>query len=110
MAMDPELKAKWVAALRSGEYKQGQGLLNNNERMCCLGVLCEVMQQPKKVSAGGVAQYLFPLVYGSVTFIPEVVCNEIGLGYKNANDLAVYNDTGKSFDFIASNIENRKTI
>jgi hypothetical protein len=34
---------KWVAALRSGRFKQGFGMLNeNNEFFCCLGVLCEV--------------------------------------------------------------------
>lgn len=37
-----EFKAKWVAALRSGEYKQGQGELWNeqNNCYCCLGVAC----------------------------------------------------------------------
>lgn len=32
---------KWVAALRSGEYKQGRRFLNCNGRQCCLGVACE---------------------------------------------------------------------
>lgn len=42
--MDANLKAKWIAALRSGEYQQGAGLLfNEDERAyCCLGVLCAV--------------------------------------------------------------------
>lgn len=42
--MDPEIKAKWIAALRSGEYKQGTGRLYDDltGRFCCLGVLCEV--------------------------------------------------------------------
>jgi hypothetical protein len=42
--MNAELKAKWLAALRSGEFVQGKGeLLNDrqgsNKRYCCLGVL-----------------------------------------------------------------------
>ncbi len=38
--MDKELKAKWVAALRSGEFKQAQGrMLAEDGAMCCLGVL-----------------------------------------------------------------------
>lgn len=43
--MKAELKEKWVAALRSGEYKQGKNLLHNREdnTFCCLGVLCKVM-------------------------------------------------------------------
>lgn len=41
--MNKEIAMKWVAALRSGEYKQGkQCLNNNNEKFCCLGVLCEL--------------------------------------------------------------------
>lgn len=41
--MDPEVKAKWVAALRSGDYKQGEGALKDIEGCnCCLGVLAEI--------------------------------------------------------------------
>ena len=40
--MRPEIKAKWVAALRSGEYKQAQGQLRTDAGFCCLGVLCEL--------------------------------------------------------------------
>lgn len=41
--MDADLKARWVAALRSGEYKQGRGQLQDTKnRYCCLGVLCRV--------------------------------------------------------------------
>jgi hypothetical protein len=35
-----ELKAAWIAALRSGEYKQGKHcLVNQIGEFCCLGVL-----------------------------------------------------------------------
>src|ERR1700761_662468 len=47
--MDPELKAKWVAALRSGAFNQGHDRMCDNEEgdpedsnFCCLGVLCKV--------------------------------------------------------------------
>jgi len=42
--MDATIKRKWVEALRSGEYKQGQGALRDarDNTWCCLGVLCEV--------------------------------------------------------------------
>ena len=48
--MDPGVKAQWVTALRSGEYKQGRGTLHSIEpdgsgmpdTYCCLGVLCEL--------------------------------------------------------------------
>lgn len=32
----------WLAALRSGEYKQATGVLNNGNGFCCLGVACDV--------------------------------------------------------------------
>lgn len=37
--MDPELKAKWVAALRSAEYPQGSQQYFDGNGYCCLGVL-----------------------------------------------------------------------
>lgn len=53
--MNPEIKERWVAALRSGEYQQGFGQLRvrNYEasigeplyRYCCLGVLCDLAAQ-----------------------------------------------------------------
>lgn len=42
--MTPELKQRWVDALRSGDYQQGQSYLANNGSYCCLGVLCEVAE------------------------------------------------------------------
>lgn len=44
--MDKELKAKWIAALRSGEFKQGREYFERYEKFCCLGVLCKVSGNP----------------------------------------------------------------
>jgi len=45
--MTPELKTKWCAALRSGEYKQCRGRLKranqHSASFCCLGVLRHVI-------------------------------------------------------------------
>jgi hypothetical protein len=41
--MNAEVKKKWLAALRSGKYKQGKYTLRTEDNeFCCLGVLCEV--------------------------------------------------------------------
>jgi hypothetical protein len=44
--MNPVVKAKWLTALRSGEYKQGTNRLRTDasegSSFCCLGVLCDV--------------------------------------------------------------------
>ena len=41
MPMNPEIKRRWVEALRSGKYKQGEPgfLLDYEGGYCCLGVL-----------------------------------------------------------------------
>lgn len=44
---------KWVAALRSGNYKQGKGRLRTSgengkqDEFCCLGVWCDLRSKPK---------------------------------------------------------------
>ncbi len=40
--MNQEIKARWVAALRSGEYAQDAGALRTDSGFCCLGVLCDL--------------------------------------------------------------------
>jgi len=40
--MKSQVKEKWIAALRSGEYDQGVGGLRTLTRFCCLGVLCDL--------------------------------------------------------------------
>lgn len=43
--MNPEVKAQWLTALRSGEYAQGSGSLNEDGKFCCLGVLCDLAER-----------------------------------------------------------------
>lgn len=54
--MNAELKAKWIAALKSGEYEQARQVLRHDERFCCLGVLCEVSGVERSDFGGG---YIF---------------------------------------------------
>lgn len=45
--MDPELKATWVKALRSGEFEQARSKLHRKidgqDSYCCYGVLCTLV-------------------------------------------------------------------
>ena len=46
-ALTPEFKKRWVEALRSGEYSQGDSYLmspiaNGEDLYCCLGVACDI--------------------------------------------------------------------
>lgn len=43
--MKPELKAKWLEALRSGHYAQDFEHLRTTKGFCCLGVLLDVFSQ-----------------------------------------------------------------
>ena len=40
--MNSQIKQKWIDALRSGEYPQGQSKLYSGDGFCCLGVLCDI--------------------------------------------------------------------
>jgi hypothetical protein len=40
--MKADIKAKWLADLRSGKFPQTDGVLRNDEGYCCLGVLCDL--------------------------------------------------------------------
>lgn len=55
-----EQKDKWVAALRSGEYKQGKGYLheNSSNTYCCLGVLCETLEFERIEGCGQISYYI----------------------------------------------------
>lgn len=57
--MTPEqqtVRQKWVAALRSGKYKQGKNVLCNvnpetkEKSYCCLGVLCELYAETHSIN------------------------------------------------------------
>lgn len=44
--MDAKLKAEWVAALRSGKYRQARMALHKEGGFCCLGVFCRIAHIP----------------------------------------------------------------
>lgn len=72
--MNPEVKAKWVAALRSGEYKQSRErvLADGRGGFCCLGVLCDLYAKATgsqwEPDVGGLA-----LPNGGLYYPPEFV-------------------------------------
>lgn len=112
--MDPKVKQQWVAALRSGEYKQGQGLLHyhdgGDDRMCCLGVLSHLAYQAE-VCDREVDEYGEFTYSGSNNYLPYRVVDWAGLNTHNPGvleepkNLANLNDAGFTFDQIADLIE-----
>lgn len=112
--MNSEVKAKWLEALRSGEYVQGTGLLRSqDDKFCCLGVLCdlavkdEVIAEPERPTHGGYR-------YGDDSRWDAGLPNEVrkwsgvadlmGLT-PSGRELAHLNDTGSTFAQIADIIE-----
>ena len=128
--MNPEIKAKWLAALRSGEYKQGQGTLRCGDSFCCLGVLSDLHAKETGVGrwkmVGGdedSIQYEYiptkEALWGDMDLPPVDVRDWAGLdgcnptvaveddGEQVFTDIAELNDGGLSFAVIADLIEQR---
>lgn len=126
--MNPEIKKKWIAALRTGEYKQGKGVLRDrDDNFCCLGVLCDIY----KDDVGGVEWKYRPInpltadfskdgyqlmdfsgAYIGFSHLPFVVrkwadIDSDGGEYDNKNNLSNDNDRGQSFLQIADIIEKK---
>lgn len=108
---------KWVAALRSGEFKQGKNELENNLSVehCCLGVACRVAEQNgislviDKTNLHGKTRF-----DGNGQLLPSSVrawlClaspnGKFTVASSNIQSLTRLNDRGVSFSEIADLIE-----
>ena len=102
---------KWVEALRSGEYAQTQNTLRDGKGFCCLGVACDLYglatQTPWQKDIGG---FSFD---GEDDQLPDRVSRWLGLNDTSGaygedggiSALSYENDSGMSFEDIASLIE-----
>lgn len=84
MSMKPEIKAKWVEALRSGKYTQGrEQLCTPDGKMCCLGVLTDLYIKETGEGAWcdpGKAEYSSNTdVSIQSPYLPHPVCHWAGL-------------------------------
>lgn len=110
--MKPEIKAAWVAALRSGEYTQGRMRLRSPQNeFCCLGVLCNLHAQAHPEIA---AQQTDPNTYFGLVGLPatSVIYWADLPGHDPAvqhhskwTRLSALNDNGLTFNQIADLIE-----
>ena len=112
LKMDPELKAKWLEALRSGKYRQAVGALRRNadsgDSFCCLGVLCDVLDpndwtEEDITYSWGLNSYGKDERQGAV--LPTPVTEQYHISRNRMWDLTGLNDKGKSFSEIADWIE-----
>ena len=124
--MKAEYKAKWVAALRSGDYEQGRGQLNRDGKFCCLGVLSDIVKDELNavwVEWGNGYAYHAPAVSEQeAAVLPISVINLVGMpnpsgtlpsGYRARYDVrqlsigltALNDDEGLTFDQIADVVD-----
>lgn len=108
--MNKEVKEKWVAALTSGEYKQGVGQLKTpDNRYCCLGVLTELYRKETGIGEWdgnefcGTSEPSCSFLTDEVTKWAELPsgCPWVG----NYEYLQTMNDVGISFAEIARRID-----
>jgi len=98
--MKADIKTKWVAALRSGEYEQTEGVLRNGNGYCCLGVLCDIYSKETGV------EWFVPNDYGDCTIHGHdgTLPVEVRLWAAIPHDVGAFVAVSKSYD------EGEKTI
>lgn len=129
--MNQDVKTRWLAALRSGDYKQGKGTLRNKkDQYCCLGVLTQLAVEdgviaPPKLEDNDFAEsedtsalYHYD---GDSAYLSSTVADWAELDIREhpgvrlpgafgdglPYTLAQLNDRGDSFDTIAKVIEEK---
>lgn len=100
-----DIADRWVAALRSGEYRQGKGALRIGDEFCCLGVLCDIVKDDVGVEWDG------GWFDGAAGLLTGLVLSHTGMrsamGDRGGKRLPLTerNDRGASFSTIAKIIE-----
>jgi hypothetical protein len=109
--MNPQIKQKWVSALRSGDYQQTQRRLHDENGFCCLGVLCDLYGKENNVEWNLVNNGQNYEFQEFESYLPSSVRKWAGVEACNphVNDgestLVRLNDTGCTFRQIADVIE-----
>lgn len=103
-----EFAEKWLAALRSGEYRQGKEVLMANGCYCALGVACKVAGiDDEKIYGWSLTN---PMNIPQVELLPQELIYTSPSGDGSLDDEISYmNDRGKSLpeiaDWIEANVE-----
>jgi len=121
--MNSNVKQKWIAALKSGEYKQGRYKLREDDNYCCLGVLCSLYANDTDenckwcgISIGENIKWYFRTTGENdrTATLPKAVIEwaelnnddpEVVVEYDGLIALSKLNDRGTSFDVIAKLID-----
>lgn len=99
---------RWIAALESGEFKQGKGQLCRFKRHCCLAVACELFATEPKRNRGSAGVYWGGECMVATHSVVEALAlySTCGLSRKGDQRLSALNDAGKTFTQIAALVRN----
>lgn len=108
--MNPQLKHSWIAALRSGRYAQGRGVLRErtitgNAYFCAMGVLLDLVATPAQWDRLTRPTSRMGILDEAFGYLPAEICGEIGVSNTQQALIAGLNDQGKTFEEIADVIE-----
>ena len=102
-ATQKERLEQWIAALRSGKYKQATGTLakvdGSSTAYCCLGVACVVFHPDYLTSEERKT--------APEELLPSRFLRELGLSWDDQEWLVQMNDGGDGFPDIAAEIESK---
>ena len=106
--LKPRITKKWIKALRSGKYQQGNGYLCKDDKYCCLGILIAVhFGEDVFLPAKGHGIENVKAFDGKISYLPSDFSDQIGLDYSTEESLIHMNDLDKkTFNEIADYIEN----
>ena len=110
--LKPITRKEWTAALRSGEYPQGRGMMQSAKGYCCLGLACMLAGVPEDVLMGAETSLFDGLPYDIRAGVVNedakaagVLYTQLGLSAGDCEEFAVRNDAGWTFDRIADLID-----
>jgi hypothetical protein len=106
--MRQDLKNKWIEALLSGKYKQGQAnlrltLVNGKQVHCCLGVLCDILDPNGWTRLCGDDVHTHKSKRGE--YLSEEALSLIGMTRAQQQKYYQLNDNGWTFKVIAEDIK-----
>jgi len=104
--LPPVFKAKWLAALRSGDFEKGQFTLHNKTQnnYCCLDVACRINHKQKVLAGAFIDENTFKKDLDKIR-VPKILKGDSDNNIVTEK-LSDMNDSGKySFKQIANWID-----
>ncbi len=112
MKMNTVAKERLLHALKSGNYKEGKGVLRTtNNEYCCLGVACDITKQETELDWNFIDEeqeedtYTHWEFYNNEEYMPRKVAEYWGIDPETQKHLASLNDSNDNWDKVIEYIE-----